>query len=272
MIKGLDIEIKLHRREGQHILIDEDVINRQIEYAGVTGKDTVLEIGPGLGALTLKLANRVGKVVAIEKDTRLFSHLKRKIPQNVELIKGDVLIFELPDFDVVVSNLPYQISSPVTFKLLQHKFRKAILMYQREFAQRMTAEPGGKEYSRLSVNVYYRAKCRILEYVPRNAFHPVPKVDSAIVELVPRKPPFNIIDEAIFFEVVETLFAQRRKKIKNSLSSYITNALRKNGTYSKTVLTEIIHGLPFKNERVEKLSPESIGVLADNIRLSVHEK
>ncbi len=248
MVKGLDVSgIKLHRRKGQHILMDEGVIDRQIDYAGVTGDDTVLEIGPGLGALTLKLADRVGKVVAIEKDTRLFSHLKGQIPPNVELINGDVMDFELPDFDVVVSNLPYQISSPVTFKLLQHEFRKAILMYQREFALRMTAKPGGKKYSRLTVNVFYKAKCRILEFVPRNAFHPIPEVDSAIVELIPRKPPFKVIDEVTFFEVVEALFTQRRKMVKNSLLSYITKALRKNGTYNKSASMEIVQGLPFKD-------------------------
>ncbi len=166
MVKGTGLEnIKLDKRKGQYILKDRELISRQIDYAGLTGEETVLEIGPGLGALTYILAEKAAKVLAIEKDKRLYSYLKDKIPPNVELIKGDVLKCPLPDFDVVVSNLPYQISSPVTFRLLKHGFRKGVLMYQKEFAQRMVAKCGDKTYSRLSINVYYKAYCRVLEYV-----------------------------------------------------------------------------------------------------------
>lgn len=270
MVEGQRIDdIKLYKRKGQHILIDMEIINRQVDYANVTKKEIVLEIGPGLGALTQKLAERAGKVVAIEKDLRMFSYLKRKIPQNVELINADVLETKLPEFDVVVSNLPYQISSPVTFKLLSHGFRRAILMYQKEFAERMMAKCGDKGYSRLSVNVYYRADGRILEFVSREAFYPMPEVDSAIVELLPRKPPFSVISEETFFKVVDRLFGQRRKKIKNTLADLVTKELRNRGIYSKSASREIIQKLPFGDERVERLSPEKIAILADKLYQSV---
>lgn len=270
MVKGLNAEdIKLYRRKGQYILMDEGVIERQIDYANLTKQETVLEIGPGLGALTLKLAERAGKVVAIEKDSRLFSYLKGKIPSNVELINADVLEVDLPKFNVAVSNLPYRISSPVTFKLLNHRFSRAILMYQKEFAERMIAKSGEKGYSRLSVNVFYKADCRILEFVSKDAFYPVPKVNGAIIELAPREPPFSVLREKTFFKVVETLFGQRRKKIKNALVNLVAEELRKTGTYSKSRLKEIIQGLPFTDYRVEKLSPESIAKLADNLHLAL---
>ena len=271
MVKGVSIEdIKLYRRKGQYILIDEEVINRQIDHAELTKKETVLEIGSGLGALTFKLAERAGKVIAIEKDSRMFSFLKSKIPSNIELINADVLEIELPKFDVVVSNLPYQISSPVTFKLLNLRFRKAILMFQKEFAQRMVAKSGGKGYSRLSVNVYYRAEARILEFVSRNAFYPVPEVDSAIVELVPRQPPFQVINEKTFYNVVDTLFGHRRKKIKNALVNLVSEEMRETRKFSKSSLKEIIQGLRYGDQRVEKLSPEKIGKLADDLFLSLN--
>lgn len=270
MVEGQRIDdIKLYKRKGQHILIDREIINRQVDYANVTKKEIVLEIGPGLGALTQKLAERAGKVVAIEKDLRMFSYLKQKIPQNVEIINADVLETKLPEFDVVVSNLPYQISSPVTFKLLNHGFRRAILMYQKEFAERMMAKCGDKGYSRLSVNVYYRAEVRILEFVSREAFYPMPEVDSAIVELLPRKPPFSVISEETFFKVVDRLFSQRRKKIKNTLVDLVAEELRNRETYSKSALREIIQRLPFGDERVERLSPEKIALLTDKLYQSV---
>ncbi|MEE9151147.1 MAG: 16S rRNA (adenine(1518)-N(6)/adenine(1519)-N(6))-dimethyltransferase RsmA [Thermoplasmata archaeon] len=270
MVKRPKIDdISLYRRKGQYILMDEEVIHRQIDHAELTKNETVLEIGPGLGALTFKLAQRAGKVVAIEKDSRMFSYLKARIPANVELVNADVLEMDPSRFDVVVSNLPYQISSPVTFWLLNHSFNRAILMFQKEFAQRMVAKCGEKSYSRLSVNVYYKAESEILEFVAREAFYPVPEVDSAIVKLVPRKAPFSVISEETFFKVVDSLFGQRRKKIKNSLMNLVTQELRNCGIYTKSSQKEIIQGLPFLDERVEKLSPERIGILADNLDLSI---
>jgi 16S rRNA (adenine1518-N6/adenine1519-N6)-dimethyltransferase len=270
MVKGIGIhDIKLYRQKGQYILKDEEIINRQIDYAKLTKQETVLEIGPGLGALTFKIAEKAKKVVAVEKDPRMFSYLKEKIPDNVNLINEDVLDVKLPEFDVVVSNLPYQISSPVTFMLLKHEFLRAILMFQVEFAERMTAKAGENGYCRLSVNVYYRADCRILEFVSREAFYPIPRVDSAIVELIPKDPPFSVKSEKMFFKVVDTLFHQRRKKIKNSLKILVAEELKKSRAYSKSSLNEIIQNIPFGDDRVERLSPEKIVKIADSLFISL---
>jgi 16S rRNA (adenine1518-N6/adenine1519-N6)-dimethyltransferase len=257
--------IKLYKRKGQHILKDKNVIRRQIDYAEIEKSETILEIGPGMGALTFELAKRANKVIAIEKDPRLYSYLIDKVPKNVEIIKADVLDVDLPRFHCIVSNIPYQISSQVVFKVLDYEFRIGILMFQKEFAQRMAAGPKEKSYSRLSVNTYYKARCRILEHVPRNAFFPQPDVDSAVVEIIPRKPPFSVNDEELFFKVVERLFAQRRKKVKNSLKDFIARKLREKDAFDSTRLNEIITELPFKDERVEVLSPEDIGRLADKV-------
>jgi len=256
-------DLKFNNKLGQHILLDEDIIARQIGYADIEKGDTVLEIGPGTGALTFPLAEAAEKVVAIEQDKQFYDYLRERIPDNVELILGDALKIELPKFDLCVSNLPYNISSPITFKLLEHDIRKAVLMYQEEFAQRMVANPGDGAYSRLSVMVYYLSRCSILENVPRTAFYPRPDVDSAIIELVPRKPPFTLESEELFTRVVNEFFSKRRKKIRNSVARLVERELRKRNAFSGAMQKEIIRSLPFRDERVETLSPEQIGQLSD---------
>jgi 16S rRNA (adenine1518-N6/adenine1519-N6)-dimethyltransferase len=231
--------IKLDKRKGQHILKDKHVIKRQIEYAELSGNEVVLEIGAGLGALTFELANKAKKVIAVEKDRKLFSYLEERIPENVELINDDVMEIKLPKFDVVVANLPYQISSPVSFKLLESQFDRGILMYQKEFAERMVASAGDSGYSRLSVNIYYRADCKILEYVPKEAFNPVPEVDSAVA-----------------------LFGQRRKKIKNSLEGLVKRRIK---PQNKGQIRDFLENLPSAEDRVDSLNPKEIGVLSDEV-------
>ncbi len=132
---------------------------------------------------------------------------------KVEMVQGDALEVELPSFDRFISNVPYSISSPLIFRLLEHEFKSAIIMVQKEFADRMVAAPDSDDYSRLTVSVYYRAKCERLEQVPRNKFWPEPEVDSTVLRLTPRPPPFHVHDEELFFRLVEMLFGQRSKKI-----------------------------------------------------------
>jgi 16S rRNA (adenine1518-N6/adenine1519-N6)-dimethyltransferase len=256
------IRIKPDPKKGQHILKDRQIIKRQIEYAELTGSETVLEIGPGMGALTLPLADSAKKVIAIEMDKRFHSYLKDRIPENVELINADAMKVDFPKFDVVVSNLPYQISSPVTFKLLDYEFDRAILMYQKEFAERMVAKAGDSGYSRLSVNVYYRADCKILKKVPKGAFDPVPKVDSAIVKLVPRPSPFTVKDEKLFFSLIESLFSQRRKKIKNTVASFME---RKMKVKNKEEIRALTQNLAKSEDRIDSLEPGEIGALSNTL-------
>ena len=247
---------------GQHFLVDARVAARHVAHARIRPSDVVLEIGPGLGVLTRRLAERAKRVLAIEADRRLAADLQRRLP-DVEVIVGDALKLEWPAFDVVASNLPYQISSPVTFRLLDHPFDRAVLMYQWEFARRMIAGPGTANYSRLSVGVYRRAACDILERVPRNAFYPQPRVDSALVRLEPRPSPFPIRDPARYDAVVDALFAHRRKTVENGLRLGWAEIAS-----SPDVLEEILDEVPFRTRRVEELSPEEIGRIADAIHMA----
>ncbi|MEA2054345.1 MAG: 16S rRNA (adenine(1518)-N(6)/adenine(1519)-N(6))-dimethyltransferase RsmA [Candidatus Thermoplasmatota archaeon] len=238
---------------GQHFLIDNRIAERQVGYASLSNKDTILEIGPGYGVLTKRIARNAGKVIAIEIDARLASSL-RGIP-NAEVICGDALNidFDSLEFNKVVSNLPYQISSPITFKLLKKDFELGILMYQKEFADRLVAKPGSEDYSRLSVMASYAADWEMLEVVPPSAFRPEPKVYSCIVKVIPRKPKFVVKNEEIFYDLTRVLFSHRRKKIKNAL------------LVEKLVNLDEIDDIPYKDSRVEEISPAEIGKISDVI-------
>ena len=243
----------MKHKTGQNFLVDKKVAAREIQYADIDKNDVVLEIGPGMGILTKLLAETAKKVIAIELDGELVDKLKKFLPENVLLIHEDAVKVDfetLPRFNKIVSNLPFHISSPITFKFLQYDFSSAILIYQKEFADRMVAKPGGEHYSRLSVGVYYKADCKILETIPKDCFFPQPQVDSCMVRLTPRKSPaFPVSDEKFFFDLTRELFNHRRKKIKNTL-----------GELYRDVKFE---DLPYRDKRVEELSPEQIGELSD---------
>lgn len=252
--------VRARKGLGQHFLVDRRVAERQIAHARVSPSDVILEIGPGLGVLTRALAARAKRVIAIEADGTFASYLHKAVPE-AEVIRGDALEVDWPAFDAVVSNLPYQISSPLTFKLLDHPFDRAVLMYQWEFARRMVARPATRDYSRLTVGVYRRATCEILERVPRSAFHPQPRVESALVRLEPRPPPFPLADPPLFDAVVDALFEHRRKTIENGLRLAWPLLAP-----SPEALEAILPHLPFRGRRVEELRPEEIGLLAAAIR------
>lgn len=242
----------MSQKLGQNFLIDSKTAEREIKYADITNDDIVLEIGPGKGILTKLLANSAKKVIAIEIDKNLIDRLKKSIPDNVEIIHGDCVKIDfnmLPKFDKIVSNLPFQISSPITFKFLEHDFKLAVLIYQKEFADRMIAKAGSKNYSRLSVGIYYKTKCELLETIPKTSFRPQPKVDSCIIRLAPRKtPPFEVLNEIFFQKLTKNLFNNRRKKIKNTLEN----------NYDI-----LLDGIPYLEKRVENLTPEQIGELSN---------
>ena len=239
---------------GQNFLTDIKTAQREVEYANITKNDLVLEIGPGDGILTKILSQKAKQVIAVEIDEKLANKIRELSLNNVEIISADILdlnLEELPKFNKIVSNIPYQISSPLTFKILEYNFDLAVLIYQKEFAERMVAKPGSKKYSRLSVNVYYKAECELLELVPKEFFNPKPKVDSAMIKIDPRaSPPFTVKDEDLFFQLINNLFSQRRKKIKNIIKSKYQYKLKE---------------IPFSEKRVEELSPEDIGILSNKI-------
>lgn len=190
--RGIDFK-KTH---GQHILRNPLVVNAIVQKAGIKPSDTVLEVGSGTGNLTIKLLQAAKKVHAYELDSRMIVELFKRVQgtdaeRRLQVIQGDVLKHQLPYFDLCVANTPYQISSPLVFRLLAHRpmFRAAVLMFQREFALRLLAKPGDSLYCRLSVNVQLLARVHHLMKVARNNFRPPPKVESSVVRIEPRNPP-----------------------------------------------------------------------------------
>lgn len=181
---------------GQHILKNPLVITTMLEKAALRATDVVLEIGPGTGNMTVRMLERAKKVIACEIDTRLAAELQKRVQATplqpkLQVLIGDFLKAELPFFDLCIANVPYQISSPLIFKLLLHRplFRCAVLMFQREFAQRLVAKPGDKLYCRLSINTQLLARVDMLMKVGKNNFKPPPKVESSVVRLEPKNPP-----------------------------------------------------------------------------------
>lgn len=216
-LKLAAIGIEPSKRLGQNFLISDAVLEREAEAAGLDKDDTVLEIGPGPGTLTLKLAGRAGKVIAIEKDTRFKRILDGTLPENVEVIYGDALKVEFPRFTKCVSNLPYQISSQFTFKLLENcSFDFAVLCYQKEFAERMMALPGSRNYGRLPAALQFLAESiEPIMKIGKSSYWPQPKVDSLLVKIVPAKnKPENWKELG---QLINVLFQQPNKTVRGVL-------------------------------------------------------
>lgn len=282
--------IILNRNLGQNYLIDYNKLSQIIKFAKLNQNDVVLEIGPGIGTLTLELAKKAKKVIAIEKDKRIFDiltdRLKNKGIDNVELILADAVKYDFPFFNKIVSNLPYQISSPITFKFLEYDFDLAILMYQKEFAERMNGKVGEKNYSRLSAMLYFKAKVETLSNLPPQSFIPKPKVNSSVIKLVPtnvltefndeflNKSKINLLSRELsdkkeinYESLCRCLFQHKNKKIRNSLINSHHEIGLKNKKEASTLvkLVEEDETNEFYvdvNKRVIKTTPEEILMLS----------
>jgi len=250
------------KRLGQHFTVNSDMLQRLVSHASITKDDIVLEVGAGLGFLTQLLSSKCKKVISVEVDPKIVSFLRKQLHslQNVDLIEGDILKVSLPPFNKVVSTPPYSISSPLLFRLLERKFDCAVLILQKEFAERLAASVGSKDYGRLTVTIYYRADVELLDYVPRTMFYPPPDVDSMMVRLKPRGSPFQVDDEETFFELVRTLFTQRNKKVRNALIPF----LRKREITGKEAV-ELADSTIYSAKRVRELAPEDFGILTNEL-------
>ncbi|NBD28104.1 16S rRNA (adenine(1518)-N(6)/adenine(1519)-N(6))-dimethyltransferase RsmA [Paenibacillus glycinis] len=221
---------------GQNFLIDQNILNKIVSAAELDETKGALEIGPGIGALTQRLAQTAGRVTAVEIDNRLIPILRDVLADtpNVHVEHGDVLKLDLRELMEkqfgglagvsVVANLPYYVTTPILMKLLEEKLplENIVVMIQKEVAQRMAAKPGGKEYGSLSVAVQYYCEPELVCIVPHTVFIPQPNVDSAVIKLSLRdKPAVEVEDEDFFFRTVQACFAQRRKTIANNLTAYV---------------------------------------------------
>ncbi|MFA4877719.1 MAG: 16S rRNA (adenine(1518)-N(6)/adenine(1519)-N(6))-dimethyltransferase RsmA [Methanoregula sp.] len=243
--------MKAHR--DQHFLIDQNAINRIADLAEVNGR-TVLEIGPGNGALTRALLDRGARVHAIELDSILCEVLSDTFSAEIAsgqlvLQHGDATKCPIPPFDLSVSNLPYSASSKITFRLLDIGFEEAVLMYQSEFADRMVAHAGTKDCGRLSIMVQTYAAVRQCFRLPPQAFSPRPEVTSTVVKIIPREPLFPISDRRLYADVVRALFSHRRKTVRNCLKGSTGSML------SPVWVERVLQELP---DEIQKSRPEAL--------------
>lgn len=261
--------IRPKKKLGQSFCIDEELLKRMVNYANLNENDTVLEVGSGFGFLTHLLSETTCQVIAVEIDSKLLKALKDKVGSrgNVILLQGDILKLELPNFKKVVSNPPYTISSSLMLLLFKRGFERAILTLQREFAEKLTAKFGNRNYGALSVIADYKADVKILERVPQESFYPQPRVESAVVLIESRKK-FSVVDETFFFTFVEYLFTLRNRKVRKPLESFLVKEIG----MSKADAKIVISSLPFTEVKVCDMKPEDFAVLSDLIHPIVRSK
>ncbi|WP_277540744.1 16S ribosomal RNA methyltransferase A [Haloarcula laminariae] len=208
-------------RQDQHFLVDDRVLDRIPTYAEEMDLTHVLEIGGGPGALTDRLLAVADRVTVVERDPEFAAHLRTEFADAVAadrltVIEGDALAVDLPEFTASVSNLPYGASSEIAFRLLPAG-KPMVLMFQQEFAERMTADPATDDYGRLSVTAGHYADAELVETVPKGAFDPQPRVTSALVRTTPREPDYAVPSDAFFMDFLKAVFTQRRKTMRNAV-------------------------------------------------------
>ena len=244
-------QFTFQKKFGQNFLIDTHVLDKIIKAAEITKDDMVLEIGPGIGTMTQYLAEAAGKVVAVEVDRNLIPILSDTLSayDNVRIINEDVLKVDIGRLAQeenagrpikVVANLPYYITTPIIMGLFENHVpvQSITVMVQKEVADRMQTGPGNKDYGALTLAVQYYAKPYIVANVPPNCFMPRPKVGSAVIRLTcHEKPPVDVRDEKLMFDIIRASFNQRRKTLVNGLSNAGTLP------FSKEVITKAVETL-----------------------------
>lgn len=227
---ALALSPKAKKHLGQNFLFDPSILKKIVQASELYPEDTVVEIGPGPGRLTKLLAENVKKVIAIELDKSLFDRFKTEINdyKNIELINKNALYYDyesLPPFKVV-ANIPYNITTPIIFRLLESRknLKSMTLTIQKEVAKRIAAGPGTKDYGALTIMIQYYAVPEIKFIIPKGAFRPVPKIDSAVIHIkILENPSVVVKDEKHFFNVIKTAFTKRRKTISNAIKTLSEN-------------------------------------------------
>lgn len=258
---------------GQNFLIDTNILENIIEHAGIDQATGVIEIGPGIGALTEQLALNADKVVAYEIDQRLLPVLADTLGgyTNIDIIHQDILKADIKsmieekfaaDQSIqLVANLPYYITTPILMNLLQGNLPldRITVMIQKEVAERMAAKPSTKAYGSLSLAIQYYTYAEVVMTVPKGVFMPQPNVDSSILNLTLRKePPVQVDDEEFFFKIIRASFAQRRKTLRNNLSHFFKEK------YDKETVSNILEEAEIDGiRRGESLSMEEFAQLAN---------
>jgi 16S rRNA (adenine1518-N6/adenine1519-N6)-dimethyltransferase len=261
---------------GQNFLIDTNILKRIVDFAEIGENTGAIEIGPGIGALTEQLARSSKKVVAFEIDQRLLPILSETLSpyENVKIIHKDILeanVQEVIDQEftdmedlMVVANLPYYVTTPIIMKLLEEQIpiRGIVVMLQKEVADRISANPGTKNYGSLSIAIQYYTTAETVMIVPKTVFVPQPNVDSAVIRLTRRQTPAVVVkDEKFFFQVTRSSFAQRRKTLINNLTSQLPDGKQK----KEDILTALTAAGIDPSRRGETLSLEEFGRLSDEL-------
>jgi len=265
-------KVRPTKKRGQSFLKSQQVVRDIVNAAAITKDDTILEVGGGLGILTEQLVQKAGHVHVIELDSGLVRALHDTFAdyKNITIIEGDALKVPLPNVTKIVSNLPYSISSEITFRMLRElEFEQAILMYQKEFAQRLHAIPGTSEYSRLSVNIGYQAEVEHLMDVPADKFYPVPAVDSVVVRLKKSTQVPRAKSDDVFFWMINGIFPYPNKHLRSALRIWFRNLKVDRGLVD--VVLESCKGSPKSDDRLRTIPIEKLVQLADSLLTLIDE-
>jgi 16S rRNA (adenine1518-N6/adenine1519-N6)-dimethyltransferase len=249
---------------GQNFMVEPSLYGKLCAYASLGVSDVVLDAGAGFGFLSRFLADKCKAVIAVEKDPQVAKALREQVKGigSVTVIEGDVLKAVLPEFNKVIAIPPYYLSSRLVAWLLERSVACAVLIVQKEFANRLIAAVGSEDYSWLTILTYQHAEAELLDVVPKAMFFPQPEVDSVIVRLKPwSKSPFEVKDKLFFKQITKWLFAQRNKKLGKALAPFLKTNLQ----LSKQDAENLAVALPLHDKRVRELTPEQFGALADAI-------
>lgn len=277
-IKHITESMKLFSKKptkslGQNFLIDENIVNKIIDSSDIDNETAVIEIGPGMGALSAKILDIAKSLHSVEIDKNLYPYLEYEFKNfdNFTLVKEDALKYDFASLCdklrkfakkiVVIANLPYNISTPIMMKFIEDRLDidKYVFMMQKELAKRISSKENSKDYGSLTVFLNYRARANILFDVKPNSFIPVPNVDSNVVEIIPRESfKLDEAEEKMFFKLVKSAFAQRRKKLVNSVNSVLG--------IEKEILRDALIDIGFtENTRAENIKAEEYATLTKKL-------